>query len=253
MKTLKSGLIILVVIAFLTGAYFVTTPKKQSIPNENSPEIKLTSLPTPEPRTPYNFDEKNNTVKALGENLFEEIQNNNLVNQEKRTLSPDINTASENLVNKVINDSLSDFKLVSTVNNADLKISSEISKEAKTRYLKAIGEINKITFGDFNENYLQVIVDTYQKIDPSSANRLAGIYKNLADQYLNLTVPADWVDIHKMMIVYAKNSAVVYRAMAYYPTDPPKGGLALEAMDSLVSSGEKIQTILGEKIKEIGS
>ncbi len=252
MKTLKSGLIILVIIAFLTGAYFITTPKKQSVLSKNTQGINLSSSES-KTNNFYNFDEKTNTIKALGQNLFEEIQTGNLINQEKRTLSADINTASKDLVNKVINDSLSDFKLVSTINDSDLKISSDISKEAKNQYLKAIGEINKRSFGDFNENYLQVIVDTYQKINPSSANRLAGIYKNLADEYLNLTVPADWADVHKQMIIYAKNSAVIYQTMTYYPTDPLKGQLALEAMDGLVSSGEKIQTILGEKIKEIGS
>lgn len=253
MRTLKSGIVVLAVIAFLTGAYFITAPKKQTAVSEkNSAGIKLSSLNS-KTDNGYNFDEKNNTVKSLSQNLFEEIQNNNLVNQEKRTLSSDINAASENLVNKVINDSLSDFKLVSTINDSDIKISSDISREAKNKYLKAVGEINKNNFGDFNESYLQVIADAYQRVDSSSANRLADIYKNLSDDYFGLATPADWVDVHKMLIIYAKNSEVVYRAMAYYPTDPIKGYLALEAMDGLVSSGEKIETILGEKIKEIGS
>ena len=55
------------------------------------------------------------------------------------------------------------------------------------------------------------------------------------------------------MIIYAKNSGVVYQTMAYYPTDPLKGYLALETMDNLIGDAEKIQTILGNKIKEIGS
>ena len=252
MKTLKSGLIVLAVIAFLTGAYFITAPKKQADSDKNSAGIKLSSS-GPETNNFYNFDEETNTIKSIGKNLFEEIQNKNLVNQDSRTLAADINSVSESLANKVINDSLADLKLVTAIYDSDIKISADISKEAKNRYLKAIGETNKIIFGDFNENYLEVIVNTYQKIDPTSANRLAGIYKNLANGYLKLTVPADWVDIHKLMIVYAKNAEIIYRAMANYPTDPFKGYLALESVDGLVSGAEKIQAILGEKIKEISS
>ncbi len=253
MKTLKSGLIILVVIAFLAGAYFITTPKKpSSISSENSPKIKLSSL-NQALDTKYTFDENNNLTKALGQNLFEEIKNTDIVNLEKKSLSSDINSVSENLANKVINDSLSDFKLVSTINDSDLKISSDISKEAKTQYLKTIGETNQRNFGDFNKNYLEIIVDVYQKIDSSSANRLANIYKNLAADYLKTSVPADWVDAHKTLIIYAKNAEIVYRTMANYPIDPIKGYLALETIDSLVSNAEQIQNMFKEKLKEIGS
>jgi hypothetical protein len=252
MKTLRSGLIILVVIAFLAAAYFITNPGKQFSSAGSSSNIKLSSLnQVSDPQ--YNFDEKNNLTKSLGQNLYQEIQNDSLINQGERTLPSDINLVSGNLANKVINDSLSDFKLISTIYDSDIKISSDVSKEAKNQYLKFIQEINKKNFGNFNENYLQVIVDTYQKIDSSSATKLADIYKNLGNDYLNLAVPADWVDVHKMMIVYVRNSETIYRAMANYPTDPIKGYLALESIDSLVSSAEKIQTILGEKIKEIES
>jgi len=252
MRTLKSGLVILAVIAFLTGAYFATAPKKQTISDKNLDGIKLSSSES-KTNNVYDFDEKNNLTKNLGETLFEEIQNNNLINQEKRTLSSDVNAASENLANKVISDSLSDFKLVSNIYDSDLKISQDVSKEAKNRYLKAVEEINQKNFANFKENYLEVIVDTYQKINPSSANQLTNIYKALANDYLNITVPADWVDIHKRLIIYAKNAEIVYQAMANYPTDPIKGYLALETIDSLVSSAEEIQNIFNEKIKEISS
>jgi len=253
MKTLRSGLIILVVIAFLAGAYFITNSGKRSFSSaENSPNIKLSSLNQALDNR-YNFDENNNLTKSLGQNLFKEIQNNNLVNQEKKTLSSDVSAASENLATKVINDSLSDFKLVSTIYDSDIKISADISKEAKSQYLKTIGEINQKNFGNFNKNYIEVIVDTYQKIDSSSAKRLADIFKNIAADFSKVSVPADWVDVHKTLIIYAKNAEIIYRAMANYPVDPIKGYLALETVDSLVSGAEGIRNMLIEKLKEIGS
>ncbi|MFA5083989.1 MAG: hypothetical protein WC475_01205 [Candidatus Paceibacterota bacterium] len=252
MKTLKSGLIVAVVIAFLAGAYFITAPKKNSVSDGNTSNINLSSFLSGTDNL-YNFDEKNNITKALGQNLFEEIQNNNLINQDERTLASNINSLSEDLAGKVINDSMSDLELVSVIYDSDLRITKDTSKEAKNAYLKAVEDISKKNFGNFSENYLQVVVDTFQKLDPASANRLAGIYRNLADDYLELTVPADWVDIHKKIIIYAKNSEIIYQAMAGYPTDPIKGGLALEAIDSLVNNANEIQNIFGEKIKETRS
>ena len=253
MKSLKSGLVVLAVILFLIGAYFITNPGKQFlVSDENSPKIKLSSSAS-EANNLYNFDEKNNLTKALGQNLFEQIQADNLIDKENKNLSADIDSVSEKLANSIISESLADFKLVSVIYDSDIKISSDISKEAKSQYLKTIGEINQKNFGNFNKNHLRVIVDVYQNIDSSSASRLANIYKGLTADFLKVAAPADWVGIHKTLIIYVKNSEIAYRAMANYPVDPIKGYLALEAIDSLINGTGEIQNILQEKLKEIGS
>ncbi|MEK7624180.1 MAG: hypothetical protein AAB404_00405 [Patescibacteria group bacterium] len=253
MKSLKSGLIVLAVILFLVGAYFVNKPRERSLVSEKNPSnIKLSSL-VPETNNSYNFDVKNNLTKTLGQNLFEEIRANNLANKEKDDLPADINSISEKLANSVINESLADFKLISTIYDSDIKISPDITKETKTRYLETIAEINQKNFGSFNKNHLQVIVDVYQKIDPSSASRLANIYKNLAADFLKVAAPADWVGIHKALIIHAKNAEIIYKAMANYPVDPIKGYLALETIDALIDDIGKIKNTLTEKLKEISS
>ena len=255
MKPPKLGLIILTLSLVFAGTYLVANifkrPGKPTT-TQQLPSIKLSSL-KPEPLSSENFDGKNNLTKALGQNLFEQIQTDNLIDKEKKNLPADINSLSEKLTNNIISEGLSDFKLVTTIYDSEIKISQDISKEAKTQYLKTLGEINQKDFSGFNKNYLEIIVDVYQKIDSSSANRLANIYKNLAADYLNLAVPTDWVDVHKTLIIYAKNAEIVYRAMANYPVDPIKGYLALETVDSLVSGAGEIQNILQEKLKEIGS
>ena len=236
MKSLKPGLIVLIVIAILAGAYFIANPKRQSaISDEKSSNIKLSSL-EPAYSVPEKYNEKNNLTKALGQNLFKQIQTDNLLGKENKDLPTDIDSLSEKLANNIISESLADFKLVSIIYDSDINISSDTSKEAKFQYLKTITEVNQKNFGSFNKNYLQVIVDVYQKIDPYPASRLANIYKNLTADFLKVSVPADWVDIHKMLIIYVKNSEIAYRAMANYPVDPIKGYLAIETIDSLVNS-----------------
>lgn len=245
----RLGLIILILGLVALGTYLVTNVSKTQTTKSlvSPPPIKLSS-PAPEVSSPGNFDEKNNLTKNLGDALYKQIQT------EIQTKNPltDANSLSEELANEVINNSLSDFQLISTINNSELKISQDVSQEAKNQYLKTIEEINVKDFGDFKENYLQVIINTYQKLDYSSADRLANIYKNLAGDYLNTSVPADWIGFHKQLVLYAKNAAIIYRAMANYPTDPIKGYLALESIETLTNSAEDIQNIFSEKIKEIG-
>lgn len=246
MKPPKLGLIILILGLTALGAYFLTLiPKDQAKQNSvSSPSVKLSSSA---PTTPFlslgNFDEKKNLTKNLGEALYQEIQTEKLF--------ADADVFSEKLTDKVINNSLAEFQLVFFIDDSEIKISSDNSREAKNQYLKTLGEINVKNFGDFKKNYLEVIVDTYQKLDYSSANQLASIYKNLTNDYSNLAVPKDWVDIHKQLILHVKNAEIIYRTMANYPTDPIKGYLALESIDGLVSNTQEIQTILEEKIKEV--
>lgn len=249
MKPPKLGLIILILGGVALGTYFLAYIFKSST-NQSptlSSSIKLSS-PAPQPAPSLgNFDEKNNLTKNFGDTLYKQIQ----TEIQTGNLPTNANSLSEELANKVINNSLSDFQLISTINDSDLKISPDISREAKNQYLKTLGEINVKDFGDFKENYLQIIIDTYQKLNYTSAAHAANIYKNLANDYLNLTVPKDWVDVHKRLIIYVKNTEIIYRAMANYPTDPIKGYLALESIDSWISNAQEIQAILGEKIKEV--
>lgn len=249
MKPPKLGLIILILGLTALGTYLLSLIPKNQI-NQSSisyPSVKLSS-PTPSALSLEsfgNFDEKKNLTKNFGDALYKQIQ------QTKNLSNDDIDSLSEDLVNKTIGKSLAEFQLVSVINDSEIKISPDVSQEAKNQYLKTLGEINVKNFGDFKKNYIQVIVDTYQKLDYSSANRLANIYKNLANDYLNLTVPADWVGIHKQLILHVKNAEIIYRAMANYPTDPFKGLLAFESVDSVVNSAQEIQAILEEKIKEV--
>ena len=58
MKSLKPGLIVLIVIAILAGAYFIANPKRQSaISDEKSSNIKLSSL-EPAYSVPEKYNEK---------------------------------------------------------------------------------------------------------------------------------------------------------------------------------------------------
>ena len=184
-----------------------------------------------------------NLTKNLSQSIFEQIKLTNSSNQE-RVLSTDVDL--------ILKNSQFNFNFISTINDANLKISQDNSRETKIKYLDTIREINKKELGNFNKNYLEVIIDVFQKLDSSSAIRWVNIYKNLANNYLNVTVPADWLDVHKKMIIYFKNSEIVYQAMASYLTDPIRGYLTLEIIEEMVvNDGQRVQNLLNEKIQKI--
>lgn len=183
-----------------------------------------------------------NFTENLGEMIFEQIKSSNSID----LASGKIINANDILKNKQL-----ELDFVSDIDIAELKISQDNLIEAKKIYLKTIGEINKNNFGDFNKMYLEIIVDVFQKLDVSSAKKISGIYKNLADDYLNIAAPKDWIDFHKAIIIYFKNSETVYSAMANYLNDPLKGYLALEVIENVINEGQQAQNILDKHLKEI--
>lgn len=263
MKFIKLTTIILIISAGLIGSFWIIKDAKKttsetagfSLENAVKPGGTLFKYVEKAAQDITNDASKNsfNLTESLSKSVFEQIKSTDFPNQNNENLSADINLMSGNLANNILEKQLLDFNLIFDINNSDLKISQDNSQEAKIKYLETIGKINKNNLGDFNKNYLEVIIDVFQKLDISSAVQLTNIYKNLANDYLNITVPNDWVDIHKELIIHFKNSEIVYRTLSNYLNDPVGGYLALEIIEEIaVDNSELVQNFLNEKIKEIG-
>ncbi len=255
----------LVIIVGMGGAYFIL---KNSIPDldmsaKNSQKSGETSNDLSQKDLLENnnnslgatngagYFSQTNITKTLGDTFFSRINSQETVDKIKNDSSMGINSVSGQIASDVLAKSQADFNFITTISDSEIKITSDTSKTAKEKYLKEIGETIKKDFSNYNVIYLQVIIDTYQKLDSSSATKSAEVYGNLAKDFMGITVPADWVDVHKEIIMYYKNSEIVYKAMANYQTDPIKGYLTLDMIDSLVKQAPEIQDKLAEKAKEI--
>ncbi len=269
MKSVKIMAAILITIAGLAGSYLIINPfQKDSVSDlasqtetNNKDNKNLDNGEFNQDIISTQFEEETpelNEENVLSDNLTEKFTASVFERIEPSEIS-DKNDAiklfselkSENLLNDIFKNTQSDFNLISDIEEGGIKISQDNSREAKIQYLKAIEEITEKDFGDFRKNYTEVILDSFQKLDSFSASRLAGIYKNLAGDYLRLSVPPDFADIHKRTIIYFKNAEIVYKAMSEYQDDPVKGYLALEMIDKLVAEIEQIQIVLEEKVKKI--
>lgn len=193
---------------------------------------------------------KNNLTQSFAEILFEQIHAATV--QQKDGATPDLKSISEELVNKFVNRSLPEISWIAEIDESRLKISANNSKSDKEDYLKTLSLLNQKNFDGFEKNYLEVVVDVYQKINTDSAKQLANIYQNAAKDYWEITVPSDWSGLHKKLIIYSQNAEMVYRTMTQYPSDPLKGYLALEALEGLTQSAEELQNIFQKEAAKNG-
>lgn len=200
------------------------------------------------------FNDNKNLTQSLGENIFSQVQASNgiktgLLDNSQQS----INSMGNNVSNNILGSSLSEINLINSINNSDLNISYINIKSDKVKYFKNIADIKKKDFGDFKKQYMEVIVDVFQKKDPASAKQLADIYKNISNDLTAVSVPSDFIDLHKEQIIYFKNSEIVYRAMANYEQDPIKGYMAMEMIDQMIKNAADIQTDINKKVKELNS
>lgn len=266
----KIGLVLLLSAAAAVGIYKVgssrvSKQKMTNISSENTSAVKLSSFssavnPLINPASSQtispadNFvkeQTKNNLTQSFGEILFEQIKAANLLEQQDGA-TPDLESISKELVGRLTTNNLSEISWITEVDESRVKTSSDNSRNAKENYLKALSLLNQKNFDGFEKNYLEVMVDVYQKINTDSANQLADIYQKAVKDYFETVAPSDWKDLHKKLIIYGQNAEMVYRTMAQYPTDPFKGYLALEALESLNVSGEELQNIFQKAAEKIG-
>lgn len=272
MKFIKSASIILIIGAGLIGSYWIIKDVKQTTSETAGFSFSLENAVKPGgtlfqyiEKTVQQFtgdnsglnnipDDSFNLTKSISQNIFQQIQSTGLpVATEDNVLSADVNLTTNNLVGNVIKNNLPQLNFISHIDSSKIKISQDNSREAQIKYLDTIQVLNKKNTVGFDKHYLEVIIDVFQKLNMSSAVELANVYKDLADDYLNLEVPSDLLSIHQSVIVFYKNSETVYRAMSDYINDPIKGYMALEMVEGLLDELVKIQNIFNEKIKEIKS
>lgn len=252
----------LIIGVVLAGAYFITNisehAKKLSIAQQ-PPSIKLSS-PKTDSISSGNLDGKNNLTKTLGQNLFEKIQTSDLIKKEASKLpsDADINSISEQLANKTIDESLADFKLVSIVYDSDLKISSDNSKEAKLKYFE---DLNKIVLARFNNpSHKTTPSQTIENINTdcfsngsSLDKELANFYPSVVNDYLDVTVPSELLSLHKKIVAHFKNASLIYQALANCSQDLIKGYIAAQTLPDFAEETVTIQNLLEGKYKEINS
>jgi hypothetical protein len=191
-----------------------------------------------------------NKLKNLdeqGENPFESLNLNDLDN-------PEIQKLIEEAVKSVQNPLLLSADMI---NNSQLNISLDNSSAIKISYLEGIKGITEERFNDprYKRSSDDLIKDINNDCFVGEENSLnedfSILYQNLANDYASLSVPSDWLEIHKRMIIYFKKANLVYRDLADCFQDPIRGYVALWALPQLIEEGQEIQSLLNNLVKAL--
>ena len=280
MNPVKIAAIVLIISAGLVGSYFIV--KKASPPISDKEDIsplnetnslfqkpiqwveKLKDFVNKQQEEPENSaantsvpaDDSFNLTKFVAGSLFGRMKN--LDQSSKNSFEGqgiDINDPeNQKLIEEAMADITDPFN--PKIENKDLKISGDNSKEAKLSYLKSIQEIGQKYFSnpDFKRDSDQLMEDINQDClgNGNTVNsKIASAYNDIAVNYLNLNIPSDWSDTHREMIIYVKRGYLIFDALANCSIDPIKGYLAGRTLPQFASESQTIQEALKEKAVEI--
>jgi hypothetical protein len=191
-----------------------------------------------------------NKLKSMdeqGENPFESLDLSNLDD-------PEVQKLIEEAISSVQNPLLLS---TSTIDNSQLNISTDNSLATKVSYIEGIKKIINDKFSDPKykrspESLRSDINNDCFVGEENSLNRdFSVLYQDVVDDYEKLSIPSDWLEIHKKMIIYFKKANLVYRDLADCFNDPIRGYVAIWALPQLIEEGQQIQTSLDNLVKTL--
>lgn len=275
MNPLKISGLFLVSAVVLIGSWFIFKASFSSPANQQNQPAKTGFLGTGVENPFANIDLQNakeflsqQLSSALSPSNETATSTENLTEQIGKAMSSKILSGSEDLLNyksgelsseeKLIADELANqlnnqnyLPLNQPINEKTLKIGDD-SLSAKKQYIENLGIVVKNCFSGFTKSAADILKDTIEKNDPTSAKKLSEIYSCAYNGLISAPAPSSWLDFHKDLLVYYQNAKIIYEAITGYQSDPLKAYIAVSSLENLIDSAKQIQTILEIKAKSVG-
>jgi len=135
-----------------------------------------------------------------------------------------------------------------SVNDNDLKISGDNSKEAKARYLDAIGKIMLAYINNDYKNPMATLQKFATNFDVSGIKRIVDTYSKTLSSVMDTKTPSDYLEIHKEYIVFLKKAKAVYSAVVDYDKDPIKATLSAQLITQILEEDYAIKEEYANKL-----
>ena len=198
---------------------------------------------------PQNIDFENiNLTEFVAKSSFTQMKNLDQSGQDPFEIDPN-DPANKEFIEKAvagIGDPSSFFN--PTVDDKDLKISQDNSKEAKTRYFDAIGKVMLENINSDYRNPMIVMQNFANNYDVSGIKRIIDAYSKMLNGVISTEVPSDYLEIHKRYIVFLKRAKMVYSVIANYDKDPVKATLSAKLIIGIVEADLAIKEEYAEKV-----
>jgi len=116
-----------------------------------------------------------------------------------------------------------------SINDRDLKISQDNSRENKARYMENFAKIMmKNVNNEIYKNPDKAVVAAVERNNTSDVKKLADIYGNIFDELINISTPSDYLKIHMDYLEISKKMKIIYSGIADFQNDPVKAALLIK-------------------------
>lgn len=198
---------------------------------------------------PKNIDFENfNLTEFVAKSSFSQMKNLDQSGQDPFEIDPN-DPASKEFIEKAIA-SISDPSVLfsPTIDDKDLKISRNNSKEAKIKYFDAIGKVMLENINSDYRNPMIAMQNFANNYDVSGIKRIIDAYSKMLNGVIGIEVPSDYLEIHKRYIVFLKKAKAIYSAIANYDTDPVKATLSAKLITGIAETDLAIKEEYAEKV-----
>lgn len=202
-----------------------------------------------------------NLTELAAQAIFNRMKNLDEAGQnpfEGQSFNPD-DPQSQKLIEETLSGIQSSNPFIpKLIKNEDIKILNDNSQKMKSEYLNAIESIsqNRLNKYEYRRTAEQVMEDLNNDCfspQTDSVNfKLAASYSAVAEDYLGIYVPSDWVELHKQIINYFKKGSLIYSAIGKCYEDPISESLAVQELSQFLSESQIIQDLLVKKTAEAG-
>ena len=275
MNPLKLGAIVLILTAGLAGGYLIIKDSKTAgsgsyITLESSGEAAEKSQKSPIQWMEKAKDFISDPIESLGlndkadGNNFDNVALFNLTEFVAKSVSNQMQTLDQKGVENIDpNDpqnqeaikkamaELQNFSLFDeSINDKDLKISQNNSKETKSKYLMETGQIILKNSNNDYKNPQKALENFSDNFNVSGVRQIADAYSKIFDGFLNTKVPSDYLSLHKRYVVLLKKAKETYQGLVDYSNDPVRAALSMQLTPKIVEAELNIkQEYLQEAFK----
>jgi hypothetical protein len=171
-----------------------------------------------------------NLTKALSQRLGQAIVSGKIPSFDKTTGKPLTTAQLENdeglkqAINDAFDQEITEFSLPD-IPDSELNISDKVGKDETMAYLAQLDQsLNKIPPAPDSE--MQLFYEAMKSRDFSKVQEISNLYQDTYDKLKQMTVPANFVSIHKgfMGVIWVTNN--IYKAVINIDQDPLKTTIA---------------------------
>lgn len=182
-------------------------------------------------------EEDQNLTQALLVNLFNNIKDKGLV--------------KFNVLNTTLLEG-NPLKPFPEINKKELTVTQDVFGKSQISYFVSIINISQKYIKEYElyKPLSQAIKDISEKRDSTTIKKQALGYQKIIEEYYKVTVPAQWLEVHKSYLSYFKTRQMVYEVIGDFDKDPLKAYFAATLLESLNEENKKITLLIDEKAKE---